>query len=133
MTELETTFANIASDSRRKEARALDQLFRAATGWSPKIWSGKILGYGQYHYRYKSGREGDSLATGFAAQSAKFSIYIMGGYSEFPEIAGRLGKFKRGKACWYVNKLADIDQAVLTELIRAGLADLGQNWPVQPT
>ena len=92
-----------------------------------------MFGYGEYHYRYKTGHEGDSLATGFAAGSARFSIYIMGGYTEFPDIAKRLGKHKRGKACWYVNKLADIDQGALSDLIRAGLADLGQNWPVTPT
>lgn len=122
----------IPNAARRAGARELDALFQRVTGWQPKLWGGKLIGYGQYHYRYASGREGDYLATGFASLAAKFSIHILPGYSEFPDIAARLGKAKRGKSCWYVSKLGDIDQDVLAELIRAGLADLEKHWPVHP-
>ena len=123
----------IPNAARRAGARELDALFQRVTGWRPMLWGGKLIGYGQYHYRYASGREGDFLATGFASLAARFSIHILPGYGEFPDIAARIGKVKRGKSCWYVNKLADIDQDVLAELIRAGLADLEKQWPVQPT
>ncbi len=123
----------IPNADRRAGARVLDALFQRVTGWQPKLWGSKLIGYGQYHYRYASGREGDFLATGFAPLAAKFSIHILPGYTTFPEINARLGKAKWGKSCLYVNKLADIDLAALQDLIRAGLVDLEKHWPVQPT
>lgn len=124
--------AAVTPARRAEEARALDRLFRAATGFEPRMWGGAIIGYGCYHYRYASGREGDFLATGFAPRKARHSIYIMPGYQDYGAILARLGKHKLGKSCLYVNKLADIDPDVLAELIRTGLADLGARWPVRP-
>ena len=89
-----------------------------------------IIGFGQYHYIYDSGREGDCCATGFSPRKANLSIYVMPGYNDYSEILSRLGKYKMGKACLYVNKLADIDIDVLAELIRVGLRDLDAKWPV---
>lgn len=116
-----------------EDARVLDALFRKTTGFAPVMWGPSIIGYGRYHYRYKSGREGDFLATGFSPRKTALSIYIMPGYADFGDILSRLGKHKLGKSCLYVNKLADIDLEVLSELIRAGLADLDRLWPVEPT
>ncbi|MCK0126662.1 DUF1801 domain-containing protein [Gelidibacter sp. F2691] len=116
-----------------EDAQVLDHLFRDVTGFSPQIWGPSIIGYGRYHYVYESGREGDFLATGFSPRKARHSIYIMPGYADYADILARLGKHKMGKSCLYVNKLADIDLDVLTELIQAGLADLDKKWPVQPT
>jgi hypothetical protein len=96
------------------------------------MWGPTMIGYGQYHYRYDSGREGDFLATGFSPRKANLSIYILPGYADFGPILSRLGKHRTGKSCLYVNRLADIDLAVLEELIRAGLEDLGRRWPVTP-
>ncbi|MCA0871896.1 DUF1801 domain-containing protein [Seohaeicola saemankumensis] len=118
--------------SKAADARALDVLFRATTGFVPRLWGPSIVGYGRYHYTYASGRQGDWLATGFAPRKAALSIYIMPGYTDFGSILSRLGKHKAGKSCLYVNKLADIDLDVLQELIRAGLEDLNGRWPVQP-
>lgn len=115
------------------EARQLDQLFREATGYAPLMWGASIIGYGQYHYRYKTGREGDFLATGFSPRKSAHSIYIMPGYADFGDILSRLGKHRTGRSCLYVNKLADIDLDVLAELVKAGLRDLNRHWPVQPT
>ena len=117
---------------RREDAGRLDRIFRSVSGFSPRMWGPSIVGYGRYHYRYDSGREGDYLATGFAARKANLVIYIMPGYADFSEILARLGKHKMGKSCLYINKLADIDEAVLEELIRAGLNDLGRRWEVLP-
>lgn len=116
--------------ARAADARRLDQLFRAVTGFSPVMWGPSIIGYGRYHYVYASGREGDFLATGFAPRKAAHSIYIMPGYADFGGILGRLGKHRMGKSCLYVTRLADIDLGVLAELIRAGLEDLNRKWPV---
>jgi hypothetical protein len=115
---------------RRADALALDALFRKVTGWQPRLWGPSMVGYGSYHYVYASGREGDMLATGFAPRKANLSIYIMPGYREYADILSRLGKHRHGKACLYINKLADIDGDVLAELIRVGLADLRKQYPV---
>jgi hypothetical protein len=117
-------------EKRRAEARVLDALFRKVTGFQPRLWGGSMIGYGQYHYVYDSGREGDFLATGFRPAKARHSIYIMPGYEPYADIAARLGKHKAGKSCWYVNKLDDIDLNVLGELVTRGLADLNRKWPV---
>ena len=118
---------------RRSDAELLDQMFRRITGWTPRMWGPTIVGYGSYAYKYESGREGTSLATGFSPRKASQSIYIMPGYQDYSEILGRLGKYKIGKACLYVNKLADVDLGVLEELVQTGLRDLGKMWPVTPT
>ncbi len=119
--------------TRKSDAAALDQLFRKITGWQPRMWGPAMIGYGQYHYTYESGRSGDFLATGFSPRKANLSIYIMPGYADFGAILDRLGKHKIGKSCLYINKLADIDTGALQDLIRAGLDDLGKRWPVTPT
>ncbi len=106
-----------------EEARRLDRVFREVTGWTPKLW-GKMIGYGAYHYKYESGREGDWFATGFNMRSRDIALHIMPGYSEFPEIASRLGPHKRGKSCWYVKNLDVVDETALRDLIAAGLKDL---------
>ena len=118
---------------RRADGIALDQMFRQITGWQPQMWGPSIIGYGQYHYTYDSGREGDFLATGFSPRKANLSVYIMPGYTDFSAILARLGKHKIGKSCLYINKLSDIDMDVLAELVRAGLDDLAQKWPVTPS
>ena len=121
----------VTPERRRADAQRLDHIFREVTGWAPRMWGPSIIGYGRYHYRYDSGREGDFLATGFAPRKANLVIYIMPGYADFDAILARLGKHKLGKSCLYINKLADVDENVLRELIRAGLADLNERWPVE--
>ena len=125
--------ATVEPHRKRDDAGALDVLFRKITGWPPRMWGPSIIGYGQYHYIYDSGREGDFLATGFSPRKANLVIYIMPGYADFSDILGRLGKHKLGKSCLYINKLADVDIEVLGELVRAGLDDLSSRWPVTAT
>jgi hypothetical protein len=125
--------AAVDHPTRRADALVLDGLFRRVTGFQPRMWGPTIIGYGQYHYTYDSGREGDFLATGFSPRKANLSIYILPGYADFGAILDRLGKHRIGKSCLYVNKLADIDLTVLEELVRAGLDDLGKRWPVRPS
>ncbi len=116
--------------TRRADGLALDAMFRRVTGWAPRMWGPTIVGYGEYHYKYDSGREGDFLATGFSPRKGSLSLYIMPGYQDYSEIMGRLGKHKTGKSCLYINKLADVDLSVLEELVRRGLEDLGKIYPV---
>jgi hypothetical protein len=116
---------------RRADGLALDALFREVTGFEPRMWGPTMVGYGRYQYVYDSGREGDALATGFSPRKANLVLYIMPGYGHFPEIMARLGKYKIGKSCLYINKLSDVDPDAVRDLIRAGLADLDARWPVQ--
>jgi hypothetical protein len=130
---VEAFLQQVEPEPKREEALELDRLFRRVTGWSPRMWGPSIVGYGEYHYCYDSGREGDFLATGFSPRKAKHSIYIMPGYGDYGSILKRLGKHSTGKSCLYINKLADIDLAVLAELIEQGLRDLGNRYPVTAT
>ncbi|WP_333714948.1 DUF1801 domain-containing protein [Yoonia sp.] len=125
--------AAVDHPTRRADAETLDALFRRVTGWQPQMWGPSIIGYGQYHYVYDSGREGDFLATGFSPRKANISVYILPGYADFHDILARLGKHKIGKSCLYINKLDDVDLTVLADLIRAGLKDLSTRWPLHPT
>ena len=115
------------------DAAVLVDLFSKVTGFIPKMWGDSIVGFGQYHYRYATGREGDFLATGFSPRKSNLSIYIMPGYDDFSDILQNLGKHKLGKSCLYVNNLADIDFDVLAQLITVGLERLDQIWPVRPS
>ena len=124
--------AGVEPARRREDGLRLDALFRRATGWRPAMWGPSIVGYGRYHYRYDSGREGEFLATGFSPRKASLVVYVMPGYGDFGDILDRLGKHRLGKSCLYINKMADIDAAVLEELIRAGLADLATRRDVRP-
>ncbi len=125
--------ASIQPTRKAEEAHVLDRLFRETTGYALVMWGPSIIGYGRYHYRYASGREGDFLATGFSPRKAAHSIYIRPGYADFGDVLSRLGKHKLGKSCLYMNKLPDIDLDVLRELIKAGLERLDGIWPVEPT
>jgi hypothetical protein len=121
----------VTPERKRAEAQRLDEIFREITGWAPRMWGPTIVGYGRYHYRYETGREGDSLATGFAPRAHGFSVYIMPGYADFGPILERLGKHKMGKSCLEIRRLEDIDEAALAELIRAGLDRLATRWTVE--
>lgn len=129
--DLATYTAALDWPRRAAEAPRLDALFRDVTGLKPQLWAGRMVGYGAYDYAYQSGHAGTSLATGWALGKAKISIYIMPGYADFGDILARLGKHGVGKACLYLNKLDDVDESVLAELIQAGLQDLGAKWPVR--
>ncbi|WP_121063423.1 DUF1801 domain-containing protein [Chachezhania antarctica] len=132
-TQVERFLEALAPAAKAADARVLDGLFREVTGFAPLLWRGGMLGYGLYHYTYQTGHSGTSLATGFSPRAKAHSIYIMPGYQDYGQILDRLGKHRTGKACLYVNKLADIDLDVLRELIATGLRDLETRWPVHPT
>ena len=114
---------------RRADGFALLETMQEITGEDAVLWGTSIVGFGSYHYKYESGREGDFLATGFSPRKANSTIYIMPGYQDFSEILSRLGKHKIGKSCLYINKLSDIDLGVLEELIVAGLKRLKEIHP----
>ena len=118
---------------KREDGKVLDALFRKITGEAPKMWGPTIVGYGQYHYRYDSGHEGDICRVGFSPRKAKHSLYMMCGSpkeeAQFAPMLARLGKYSRGKGCLYVNKLADIDLAVLEEMVALSWKNSLEKYP----
>ena len=108
----------VENPRRREDSRRVLELMRKVTGEPPKMWGSSIVGFGSYHYRYASGREGDWMITGFSPRKQNLTIYIMPGFSEFSELLARLGKHKTSKSCLYLNKLEDVDLEVLAELVR---------------
>ena len=133
-TEVDVTsfLTAVEHPTRRADGLALDEMFREITGWTPRMWGPTIVGYGSYHYKYDSGREGDFLATGFSPRKANLSLYIMPGYDDMPDLLARLGKHKMGKSCLYINKLADVDTDVVRQIVRRGLDRLSGIHPVKP-
>jgi Domain of unknown function (DU1801) len=124
--------SGLPTEARRADARALDALFRQATGFTPRMWGPGIVGYGRYAYRYDSGRSGEMCAAGFSPRGAAISVYGVIGADAATALLDQLGKHRLGKGCLYIGRLADVDQAVLDRLIRAGLADLGARYEVHP-
>ena len=119
---------------KREDGQVLDALFRRVTGVAPAMWGPTIVGYGTYHYRYASGHEGDACRVGFSPRNAKHSLYIMDCGDEddeaaFAPLLARLGKHSRGRACLYVNKLADIDLGVLEAMIALGWRRSFERYP----
>ena len=102
---------------RREDARVLVALMERATGTPPKMWGPAIIGFGKCHYRYESGREGDMPRVGFSPRKQNLALYLATKADWFDEACGRLGKHKRSVVCLYVNKLADVDAAVLEEMV----------------
>jgi hypothetical protein len=113
--------ASVEHPVRRADAERLLEIFARVTNLAPRMWGPSLIGYGRYAYKYESGREGEFFMTGFSPRKANLVVYIMPGYLDLEEKLARLGKYKLGKSCLYINKLADVDEAVLAEIIDFGL------------
>ncbi len=110
--------ASVQNKRRRADGETLLAMMRDATGLEPEMWGPSIIGFGSYHYKYESGREGDMFLVGFSPRKANLSLYLMG-FDGREELLARLGKHRLGASCLYVNKLADVDADALRELIEA--------------
>jgi hypothetical protein len=98
------------------------------TGDEPRLWGRGMVGFGTYHYRYESGREGDWFVTGFAPRKNDLTLYIMAGFDRYEALMSRLGKYRTGKSCLYVKRLADVDEAVLRELVEESVGWVRGRW-----
>jgi len=111
-------FLNSAEDEkRRKDAFEILDLLSRLSGEEAKMWGPSIIGFGSYNYKYASGREMDWMLTGFSPRKQSLTLYIMTGFEKYEQLLGKLGKYKTGKSCLYINKLEDIDKQVLSEII----------------
>ncbi|KQN89486.1 DUF1801 domain-containing protein [Arthrobacter sp. Leaf69] len=117
---VEEFLAAVEHPVRREDGLRLLDLMSGITGQQAAMWGPTIVGFGEYHYKYGTGREGDAPAVGFSPRKASLSLYGLTYGPEAAELLGRLGKHKTGAGCLYVTKLDDIDVAVLAELIREG-------------
>jgi hypothetical protein len=121
--------AGIEDKQKRADCRELMKLMSGITGNRAKMWGASIVGYGKYHYKYESGREGDFFLTGFSPRKQALSLYIVSGFSLNPELMEKLGKYKTGKSCLYVKKLDDLDREVLAQLVEESVAYIRKKYP----
>lgn len=109
----------VPDERRRADSRAVLALMREVTGLAPAMWGPSIVGFGRYHYKYASGHEGDAPLAGFSPRKASLTLYIIAGFDTYEDLLRRLGKHETGKACLYIDRLEDVDQDVLRQLVRA--------------
>ena len=121
--------ANIKNKRRRDDAYVLYDSMGRVTGLEPRMWGDSIVGYGQYHYKYASGREGDHLLTGFSPRKAAMTIYIMPGFKPYGDLLAKLGKHKHSVSCLYITRLDAIDIDVLEQLIGASVDRMKSIYP----
>jgi hypothetical protein len=119
----ECYFSAIEDEDRRKDCEALAKLMTKATKEQPKMWGPGIVGFGSYHYRYDSGREGDSCLTGFSSRKNDITVYLSADVLGQKQLIARLGKHKVGKGCLYIRQLGDVDLKVLAQLIVGAVAE----------
>ncbi|HOU41524.1 MAG TPA: DUF1801 domain-containing protein [Promineifilum sp.] len=119
----------VPDESKRADALRMMAIMREVTGEEPRLWGDNIVGYGHYHYKYASGREGDWFLAGFSPRKANLTLYIIAGFEQFEELRARLGKHTVGKSCLYVKRLSDLDEATLRELIGRSVAHMRATNP----
>jgi hypothetical protein len=125
-----TAFIDALTDqTRRADAKALVKLMRSASRQKPKMWGPSIIGFGSYHYRYASGREGDMPVVAFSPRKAATVLYNLTGSSDSKALLPKLGKHVTGKGCLYVKKLADVDRQVLEAMVLKSVAALRTQFP----
>ena len=118
----------IDDKQKRADARKVAAMMRKATGARAKMWGTNIVGYGQYHYKYDSGREGDYIIAGFSPRKQALTIYIIAGFTQFDSLMKKLGKYKTGKSCLYVKRLSDVNEKVLERLIVGSVKYMRKNY-----
>ena len=114
----------IPESERRADCFAVAKIMEEITGEKPKMWGPSIVGFGTYHYKYASGREGDWLLTGFSPRKKDLTLYIMMGFEKHGELMEKLGQHGTGKSCLYIKRLSDIDVPTLKKLIKISVKDL---------
>lgn len=119
----------IEDEQKRADCFDIAKLMQQATKAKPKMWGESIVGFGAYHYIYASGREGDWMLTGFSPRKGNITLYIMAGFEQYDDLMKKLGKYKTGKSCLYIKSLADIDKAVLKELIKQSVEHMKKTNP----
>ena len=125
-----TAFLETVTDpQKRQDCIVVGEIMSRATGEKAMMWGTTIVGFGTYHYKYASGREGDWMLTGFSPRKQALTLYIMAGFEKYQELMDQLGTFKTGKSCLYVKRLSDINLDVLEELVRESVRYMKTQYP----
>lgn len=128
---VEDYLSAIAPEDRLADIREINAMMTEVCGWEPKMWGPSIVGFGDYHYKYDTGREGDYFRLGYSSRAQNITIYIMPGYQDFDDELARLGKHKMGKSCLYIKRLSDVDRGVLIEMLQKGLDIMAKKYPLE--
>lgn len=120
---------SITDPARRADCESIADMMRAVTQAEPRMWGPGMVGFGSYHYRYDSGREGDWFLTGFAPRKNELVLYIMAGFADHEELLAHLGRHRKGKSCLYIKRLADVDKKVLRRLVTASVRHIQTTYP----
>ena len=126
---VERHLAAITNEEQRKDARRLLALMRKVTRQEPRMWGPTIVGFGSYHYKYASGREGDMALAGFAVRGRDLVVYTAESFEGRDALLARLGEHKTGKVCVYIRRLANIDLKVLQKLVAESIAETKRRYP----
>ncbi len=118
----------VSDPAKRKNCHRVLDIMKQITRQEPKMWGDSMVGFGNYHYQYTSGREGNWFLTGFSPRKQSLTIYIMSGFDQFEHLMSQLGKYKNSKSCLYVKKLEDIDLGILKELIAESIKLLSKRY-----
>ncbi len=116
----------ISDEQRRKDCFTVCEIMQKITGEEPKMWGDSIVGFGLYQYKYTSGREGEWMICGFSPRKQNLTLYIMSGFTKYQALMQKLGKHKTGKSCLYINKIEDVNQEVLAELVKSSVEAVRQ-------
>ena len=123
----------VTDKTKREDSYKILEMMKKATKAEPKMWGTSIIGFGDYHYKYESGREGDYFLTGFSPRKQNLTLYILGGFDEHGELLNKLGKYSLGKGCLYIKKLEDVDTKVLKELVTGSVKKEGEDPGLKET
>lgn len=120
---------SIKDEQTRDDCFKIVEIMQKATKAEPKMWGKSIVGFGEYHYKYASGREGDWFLAGFSPRKQNLTLYIMSGFDEYDALLKKLGKHSTGKSCLYVKRLGDVDMKVLKELVTKSVKHMQETNP----
>ncbi len=118
----------VEDDQKKKDCLYLKNLMEEISQKQPKMWGNSIVGFGSYHFKYDSGREGDWFLTGFSPRKQSLTIYIMNGFEREKELMGKLGKHSTGKSCLYIKRLEDVDKSILRELVERSVKYMNDKY-----
>lgn len=128
---VEEFLEGVGHEKRREDCRRVVEMMREVTGSEPAMWGASIIGFGEYRYKYPTGREGDWFLTGVSPRKQALTLYITAGFQQYDELLDRLGKFRTGESCLYVKKLEDVDLDVLRELVRRSTEYMAEKYVEQ--
>ena len=128
---VEAFINSVDNEQRRKDAWDMLALMEKITGHPAKMWGNSLVGFGSYHYKYESGREGDFFLTGFSPRKTAFTVYIMPGFERYKEQLEQLGPYKTGRSCLYIKKLEVVDLGVLEGIISDSVDHMRQKYKVE--